>query len=1068
MNKSAVFFRVSSVMILSGLAACAQNCAPDQVATGVARLTMHNLGAVLQAAEMDSACGFSSAAVLANSSSDGEVGQLGSVTWTATDCHLDFSADTPLATDCLGQVSRASGSIVFSATKTLSGLRTGRSDSPIMPVGSDALRYDFSAINFEDFWPQIDADDNSLQMLDGSLRAVLSPRLAIDSNTGTCSQATPNIQFRDVVYARSNVILHGADLKENVPVASSKMQAQSGVGLTEKNALDGYIVVWSESRQVPGAKEAKGLDPAFDPESFAQAYSCQEALAQPPSFVCADMHPQLVDASARFTVPLIAAVAAAIQDNSSCGFASSQVQNALTVSAEAGSTGDASWQVTDCVLDFPQATVVTTDCQGLETMLQGKVQVSASKVLHGMLTGDPDDPVLADGDDALSMHLDLQFMDLTLSNSASDDSFQLRSGDLATDLQVQQALNAEGVCDVATANLRVTGAQYSQADLLLGIAQGKFALAVDASDFNALSGHWGEQENALDGSMQVEGQSYEVNSDGLGCDPGYDAESFAATWQCDSRLRPNTTDDCSPRRMLAQKTARDGVALLHAVAEQLRTNSDCGFAADSVVQQVVLSDQNPGAKGYAMFQVNDCVLDFVSPTPVHQDCAGQVEYLQGRATVSASMRVDGWLTADVHEPVLPDNNLASQIDLTIQGEGLRWSRSLDDRAVQLGSGELQGTVQTQMALSQRRVCEEPSPIVKFTDLTFTNAELRLEGDGQTLDLVASDSRVNALSAALGREENTLSGWVKLDGDLFQVPFDQAGLDPDYDAAQSQASWLCDENLADPIDFEHCSYAAPLGEMAARLLVQALAVATQVLDADTSCGFKANAVLTTASTSSANNTVTWSTLNSPCAIDFAEDSVVATDCTGTTTHVHGGLTAATEKTIHGELTGGPERVWPVTRDAEVFHHASLQLRDWSVFALGDGQNFPDAKITVNANLSASMRMLGGESRSHNTAGGAAIYDVNTPLFILDDFTMSSGSAHILVAGKQFDLNLTQVLLQAQKGRYLGQGNSLSGSLRVDGELIDLPAGLPVDPAFAQEDFNASYACTVDLVEAIPAN
>lgn len=1058
--------RMAGMMLLTSLGACAQNCAPDQVATGVARLTMRNLAAVLSAAERDSSCGFSSEAVMANSSSEGEVGELGSVTWTATECRIDFVADTPLATDCLGQNSRASGSIVFSARKTLSGQRTGLIETPIIPAGPDALRYEFSNISFENFWLQRDGDDDSLEMIDGSLRAILSPRLAVDSVSGACSQATPNIHFEDVIYAGSTVILHSADLNEKVPVASSKMQAQSGLGSSEQNALSGDIVVWSESRPVPAAKESKGLDPDFDPEQFEQSYTCNENLAQPLNFVCADMNPQLVDASARLTVPLLTALAAAVQQDSSCGFASQAVRDAVVVSGDPGGSGEASWQVSDCALNFSQPTVVITNCQGAQTLLQGQVQVSGTKTLSGILTGKQTDPVVPSGDDALQIQLQVEFSGLTLSKSDSSNTLSARSGALSADIQPELVLSASGSCDFPSANVRLTSVQYDQASLLLSVARGQFVLDVNTSDIHALSGVWGDEQNLLTGSMLIGEQSYEANSDGLGLDPDFAVDAYAGSWQCDNRLRDNTDGDCSPRRMLAQKSARSGLAMLRAVADQLRANTDCGFAADSVVQQVVLSEQNPGAKGYAMFQVNNCVLDFASPSPVHQDCNGQLEYLQGRATVSASLRVDGWLTADPHEPVLPDSDLASLMDLDIQGEGLRWSHSLDDRALQIDSGELQGQVKTQMALSQRRVCEVRTPMAQLRDMSFTNAGLRLEDDGKILDLVASDASVNAVCASLGREENSMSGWVKIDGDMIQIPFDQAGLDPDYDSAQTAASWTCDADLFQPLDLEHCSYARPLAEKAGRLLVQALATATQVLEEDTACGFQANAVLTSAVSSS--NAVTWSTLSAPCAIDFAQDSVVATDCSGSTRHVNGGLTASSEKIISGELSAGPERVWPTTRDAKQYHHASLQLRDWTSYTLADGETIPRAKITVNGSLSASLHALGGESLSHNTGSGAAVYDVTTPLFVLDALNMSSGSVHILVDGKQFDLSLSQVLLQAQKGRYLGQGNSLSGSLRVEGELVTLPDGLKLDPDYEQQRFDASYACTADLVEPIPAN
>jgi hypothetical protein len=35
-------------------------------------------------------------------------------------------------------------------------------------------------------------------------------------------------------------------------------------------------------------------------------------------------------------------------------------------------------------------------------------------------------------------------------------------------------------------------------------------------------------------------------------------------------------------------------------------------------------------------------------------------------------------------------------------------------------------------------------------------------------------------------------------------------------------------------------------------------------------------------------------------------------------------------------------------------------------------------------------------------------------------------------------------------------------------VALPAGAPLDPSFNQRDFDASYACTADLMSVIPPN
>ncbi|MFN7131456.1 MAG: hypothetical protein ACK4N5_05195, partial [Myxococcales bacterium] len=287
-DESVLARRLTFAAMLLLVTGCAQ-CAPEQVGTGVARLTIRNVGAITSAVNADKTCGFASPDVLQNPTIEGSVGSTGSITWTVTDCAIDLGAGTTLSENCTGSTTVGKGKVVVSATRTVTGILTGNAASPVIPGGPDAVTIRLQKATFDNFVAEVSTSKNTLTMIKGSISATLQPRLAVAASSGACAVATPHTTFSEVVYGPSTVFVKTPDNEFEVEVGASALTAQNGSNGEKTNAIGGSITVWEEQVAVPREGDNDGLDPDFDAAKFEEGYACTPDLAQPVSHVCGDL-----------------------------------------------------------------------------------------------------------------------------------------------------------------------------------------------------------------------------------------------------------------------------------------------------------------------------------------------------------------------------------------------------------------------------------------------------------------------------------------------------------------------------------------------------------------------------------------------------------------------------------------------------------------------------------------------------------------------------------------------------------------------------------------------------------
>jgi len=276
------------------LSACAQVCAPDQVAMAVARLTTLNADAAITALNDDESCGFMSETVLDAVVRDGDFGAEGSLTWSVTDCEIDMGEGTDTEPNCHTDAYKTvSGKItVASATKVVTGILMDNPESPILPTSDLAVTITIGETSFDNFEAKPSDSDASMLWVEGSLSGELYPRLAKSTPLGACSFQSSHKGFTGVKYTPSTVVLHAPDQEVEVEIGGSDLQGQVGQnkGKAEEgfieNDLRGSIEIWGTSYDIPIEGDEDGLDPEYDEAEFYAQDECKESVLLPMSFDC--------------------------------------------------------------------------------------------------------------------------------------------------------------------------------------------------------------------------------------------------------------------------------------------------------------------------------------------------------------------------------------------------------------------------------------------------------------------------------------------------------------------------------------------------------------------------------------------------------------------------------------------------------------------------------------------------------------------------------------------------------------------------------------------------------------
>lgn len=783
-------------MTLLALALAVSACSEDEAdraAAGVARLTVANLAAAVDRLVRDTRCGFAASEVFDHPILEGEVGRTGRAIWRVEDCALELDAD-PGVTDCSGVTRSLRGHLTVTASMTLSGQRTGRQKSPILPAGPEALEIALLDARFDDVYLRETGRSERLIMREGSVRARARPRLYASASTGVCEVPTPNLALDDIRYDNANLRLEAGDGSAFLFVPVSDFSARVGEGFDRTNNVRGKLNFFTREISLP---DDTVLDPSFDPAFFRASWGCTEGLREPHSDACGLERPDLAQGIARLSIQNVAAIAALIDSDVRCGFSAPNVLAAAKSIGTVGRIGALELETRGCVIEAPSGVLVDEDCKGTRISARGRIEVTARRRIVGRLTGDLFAPVIPIRDDASSIFLDQVSLDgFVVENPLSPATLTLVDGTLSATVTPRLAArSSDGVCAAPTPIARVTELRYQDAVVGLESAEIDVAVPVEHSALEAVIGVWPPQGNVLRGEITLAGRPYSVpiNEQAGGVLEPFDPVDFDARWQCGGGFAAPISFRCDPQPLLIDGFARLSVHAFEVVQRLVDADASCGFAGDAARATLQLSGA-PGAAGSATWTLPaPCVLDFPRRAFFERDCRGLETYVEGRVTVRGSKIMRGQRTADPRAPVRPSTRFPLEYRLDLSFDGFSASTSSGGITLTALEGDLSGIAEP-LAVTDTATgaCVRPVAAGEVRDLEWSEARTRLAIGGLRLELAVSASSLGAVRGRRDDRENMIRGVVTADGSDWAIPVDPRvpGLESDYDPETFERRFSC--------------------------------------------------------------------------------------------------------------------------------------------------------------------------------------------------------------------------------------------------------------------------------------
>jgi hypothetical protein len=804
----------NGLMLALSLAATAGGCQceklfPDKVAMGVARLSARNIGTAISLVNSDTRCGFASDAAISKATFSGAVGDQGTMTIRIDGCVLDLGSElNPVSRDCSGVETRAAGAVTVSGTRTIVGRLTGDAKTPVIPAAADAVSLDLT-MSFSNY--EVRASDNKAGMkIDrGTAHVLAEPHLAASASLGVCSIATPDLTINSIQYGDAHVQVDPDSGFFPVDIPTSDFGAQVGRWNGRENDLTGKLTVWDHESTIPTSDDHDGLQPGYKRASFETAIACTEDLAQPLSYQCKDLDATLAENMARLVVSTFGELANYYDNNATCGFASPQALQAQTVTgADLGRQGATATIpiAAPCELRFDSPTVIRETCNGVKTIVQGRVSATGIRQVSGLNTGNLATPIIPNKRQAGSAALRMSFSDLIIRRSDLTAELRLNSGTLSGRASGVLGYDTSlQVCSIKSSAAAFDQVKLENAEVLL-ISDGMaFKLAPTSASLTAVNGRVGARENTINGSVVLGDRTFPIGTDSepLPLDPSYDSARFLSNDACLPNFRATTSDaDCDLYPLLGGVAARLMVQTAGAIASMINSDTRCGFGNTLGVllwpTDVVGS---PGQMGSMTWKVSGCSLGTVPPSAFKTDCHETANMVGGSASVDATRNVVGereslLLLVDSIKPRDP-KSVTISLDAKLNefsSYDLPSGEPQPSKAVTWHKGALTGVVEpyTGDDSADRGRFDIATPVAHFRDLGVKDGDVTIKALGMTFRMRVDQANITAQNGVYRGEGNYVQGDITIDGHAVHI--DPSGLNPDYEQTSFDDSYRCTTNL----------------------------------------------------------------------------------------------------------------------------------------------------------------------------------------------------------------------------------------------------------------------------------
>ncbi|MEE2960464.1 MAG: hypothetical protein VYA34_06945 [Myxococcota bacterium] len=781
---------------------------PGKVGSGVARLTVRGVAAMSTVVTNDTKCGFDSEEVKSTYVREGEVGGTGKVIWTVSNCSIALPEWVETKTACDGVVTRARGNLVISARRVVEGRLTGNPDKPVVPTGPDTLRIEITDAKFENFEVEDSSSDSKMIMLDGSIKAVAMPRLARNID-GVCAIVTPNARLEDIQYSDALVHVFSGGRDFDVEVQTSNIWAQNGKQGDIENKLGGTITIWDSQRDVPNDGDL--LNPDYEGAEFFDSYKCTEEIALPESFAC-DLEPRIADAASSLTIRTLGNLIKYTNADEACGFASPEVKEQYEKVGTIGyADGTVTWSTQrPCEFNFPEKTEIFEDCSGNKTFFKGAVTLTGKKVVEGILTGDPETPVIPNSHLPAQLSISASFNDFELTVSNSDKSLYYESGSVSGTLTPRMMLDSTtGACSVSTPNAGYSEVKLQNIKGIIDSSGSRFDINIDKANLYAASGEYEPNSNFLDGTVTINRETYLVpqNRDDMILDPDYNVDIFKAGYDChETAALPENNEECQFENMLAQNASRLVIKTFGLITKTIDNDKECGFGSiDGLIPEGL--SRNEQNLYDVQWDISRCVIGGSSEELVATDCHGNEFFLQGTAEVTGSKFVEGE-AALVYPPIQPTQREAAMFDFqeivlnNFSAKEFRKDQEDPEAHLIIHAGKLVGYSHpvTGESASTPDHYFVKIPVSGFSAVRLEDADVTMVSGKKKFRMQINSTQLDAFNGTLGEKHNSLSGEFTLGGSVFSIPVNenQKQLNPNFDQDYFDDSYRCLPDLKEPV------------------------------------------------------------------------------------------------------------------------------------------------------------------------------------------------------------------------------------------------------------------------------
>ena len=260
-------------------------CSPYPLAGGLAaRLIVQAAASIAQLVNSDNKCGFEDTfgVLMWPTDVQGEVGEMGSVTWQVSSCAVGTDTLSVVREDCLDNVTYQSGSAIVDATRTVSGERESQYliVDAVIPRDPREVDLRLDGVTLASFVSyELKAGETvpiqKITLESGQLSGLVQPVLGENaSDPGRFDIPTPLAYLSDLrlVNAAATLELDGKLLK--VQIQTADIQAQNGVLDGVGNLINATLVIDGHTVEIVDGKLV--LD--YDQAKFDQSYACTENL----------------------------------------------------------------------------------------------------------------------------------------------------------------------------------------------------------------------------------------------------------------------------------------------------------------------------------------------------------------------------------------------------------------------------------------------------------------------------------------------------------------------------------------------------------------------------------------------------------------------------------------------------------------------------------------------------------------------------------------------------------------------------------------------------------------------